>query len=188
MLTTITEIDAINQILSAIGSDPVMSLGDNLDIDVVNARRLLKENSRHIQRQGWDFNKVTRNLTPNKATKRITWDDTIITLSSSDDNIYVKRGNYLYNLTNDTYEFPNAIEVTIVYGVDFDDLPDCFKNYVTAKTALDFQSRYFGDTTVSQDLQYAMQLAWQDIVNYDINMSDTNMLNVAGVSEVLQRT
>lgn len=188
MLMTITELDAINQILTAIGSDPVMSLEDNLDMDVINARRLLKDTSRHIQRQGWDFNKTTRTLTPDTETKKIPWDDTIISLSSSDGNTYVKRGSYLYNMTDDTYEFPKAIEVTIVYGVDFDDLPDCFKNYVTAKTAMDFQSRYFGDTTVSQDLQYAMQLAWQDIVNYDINMADANMLNVAGVSEVLQRT
>ena len=29
---------------------------------------------------------------------------------------------------------------------------------------------------------------YQDIVNYDLNMSNANMLNVAGVSEVLQRT
>lgn len=188
MLMTITELDAINQILSAIGSDPVMSLEDNLDIDVVNARRLLKATSRHIQRQGWDFNKTTRKLTPDEDTHYIAWDDTIITLSSIDGNTYVKRGDWLYNMTEGTYEFPKPIEVTITYGVEFDDLPDCFKEYVTAKTALDFQSRYFGDTTVSQDLQLAMQMAYQDIVNYDLNMSNANMLTVAGVSEVLQRT
>lgn len=187
MLMTITELDAINQILSAIGSDPVMSLEDNLDIDVVNARRLLKETSRHIQRQGWDFNKTTRTLTPDE-TKHIAWDTTIITLSSIDGNTYVKRGDWLYNMTEGTYEFPKPIEVTITYGVEFDDLPDCFKEYVTAKTALDFQSRYFGDTTVSQDLQLAMQMAYQDIVDYDLNMSNANMLNVGGVAEVLQRT
>lgn len=188
MLMTITELDAVNQILSAIGSDPVMSLDDDLDMDIVNARALLKDTSRNIQRQGWDFNKVTRTLTPDSKEHKITWDNTIIALSSSDGNTYVKRGQYLYNLTDDTYEFPKAIEVTVIYGVDFEDLPDCFKNYITAKTALDFQSKYFGDTTVSQDLQYALQMAWQDIVNYDINMSNANMLNVAGVSEVLQRT
>lgn len=188
MLMTITELDAINQILSAIGSDPVMSLEDNLDMDVVNARRLLKETSRYIQRQGWDFNKTTRTLTPAVDTKRIAWDNTVISLSSSDGNVYVKRGEWLYNLTDDTYEFSKPIEVTVIYGVDFEDLPDCFKTYVTAKTALDFQSRYFGDTTVSQDLQLALQMAYQDIVKYDLEMSDANMLNVAGVSEVLQRT
>ena len=59
MLTTQTELDAINQMLSAIGSDPVTILEDSTDIDVINAHRILLDVSRHVQRQGWDFNKTT---------------------------------------------------------------------------------------------------------------------------------
>lgn len=189
MLITITEIDAINQILSAIGSDPVNTLEDSTDIDVINARRLLKTVSRNIQRHGWDFNKATRTYTPDETTHRIAWDDTIISLTSTDGNTYVKRGAYLYDMTNGTYSFPKAIEVTVIYGIDFDDLPDCFKNYITAKTAIDFQTRYFGDSAVSPDLQLAYQEAYQDIVDYDLKMNaNANMLNMTGVSEALQRT
>lgn len=187
MLTTLTELDAVNQILSAIGSEPVSSL-EVSNIDVINTRRLLKNVSRQIQRQGWDFNKVTKTYTPDEETHRIKWDDSIITISSNDDNTYVKRGKYLYNITGETFEFTNDIEVTVIYGVDFDDLPDCFKEYVAAKAAIDFQSRYFGDSSVSADLQYALQMAYQDIVQYDMNMQDANMLNLSGVSNTLQRT
>ena len=188
MLTTQTELDAINQMLSAIGSDPVTILEDSTDIDVINARRLLKEVSRQVQRQGWDFNKTPRTYTPDVNTHRIAWDDTIITLKSKDNNVYVKRGNYLFNMTEDTYSFKEPVEVEVIYGVEFDDLPDCFKEYVTAKAAIDFQARYFSDASVSQDLQYALQIAHQDIVQYDMDMQDANILNLAGVSEVLQRT
>lgn len=188
MLNTLTELDAINWILSAIGSDPVTVLEDSTDIDVINARRILKDVSRHVQRQGWDFNKTTRTYTPDVETHRIMWDDTIITLASNDGNVYVKRGKYLFNMTGDTYEFPKPIEVTVIYGVDFDDLPDCFKEYITAKAAIDFQTRYFGDSSVSPDLQYALQQAYADIVQYDMDMVSPNMLNLSGVSEVLQRT
>ena len=188
MLTTLTELDAINQMLSAIGSDPVATLEDSTDIDAINARRLLKEVSRHVQRQGWDFNKTTRTYTPDVNTHRIVWDDTIITLKSNDNNTYVKRGKYIFNMTDGTYEFPEDLEVTVIYGLDFEDLPDCFKEYITAKAALDFQARYFSDASVSQDLQYALQIAYQDIVQYDMDMQDANILNLTGVSEVLQRT
>lgn len=188
MLTTLTELDAVNQMLSAIGSDPVTVLEDSTDIDVINARRLLKEVSRNIQRQGWDFNKTTRTYTPDVSTHRILWDDTIMTLKAQDDNTYVKRGKYLYNMTDGTYEFPKAIEVEVIEGVDFEDLPDCFKNYVTAKASIDFQTRYFGDSAVAQDLQLALSMAYQDIVQYDMDMQSINMLNLTGVSEVLQRT
>ena len=102
--------------------------------------------------------------------------------------MYVKRGNYLFNMTEDTYSFKEPVEVEVIYGVEFDDLPDCFKEYVTAKAAIDFQARYFSDASVSQDLQYALQIAHQDIVQYDMDMQDVNILNLTGVSEVLQRT
>ena len=188
MLTTQTELDAINQMLSAIGSAPVTVLEDSTDIDVINARRLLKEVSRRVQRQGWDFNKTTRTYTPDANTQRIRWDDTIITLKSKDNNVYVKRDKYLFNLTEATYTFKEPVEVDVIYGVEFNDLPDCFKEYVTAKASIDFQARYFGDTSVSQDLQYNLQIAYQDIVQYDMDMQDVNILNLPGVSEVLQRT
>ena len=187
MLTTLTELDAINQMLSAIGSDPVTTLDDSTDVDVINAHRILLDVSRHVQRQGWNFNKTKRTYTPDANTHRIMWDDTIITLKSQDNNVYVKRGKYLFNMTEDTYNFKEPVEVEVIYGVDFDDLPDCFKAYVTAKAAIDFQARYFGDASVSQDLQYDLQLAHQDIVQYDMNMQDVNILNLTGVSEVLQR-
>ena len=188
MLTTLTELDAVNQMLSAIGSDPVTTLDDSTDVDVINAQRLLSDVSRHVQRQGWDFNKTTKTYMPDVNNHRIMWGTNILSFKSEDDNVYVKRGNYVYDMTNDTYEFPKEIQATVIYGLDFEDLPDCFKEYITAKAAIDFQSRYFGDSSVSQDLQYALQIAYQDIVQYDMDMQDVNILNLSGVSEVLQRT
>ena len=188
MLTTLTELDAINQMLSAIGSDPVTTLDDSTDVDVINAYRILLDVSRHVQRQGWDFNKTTKTYTPDANTHRILWDVGVLSLKSNDNNTYVKRGKYIFNMTDDTYEFPEDIEVTVIYGLDFEDLPDCFKEYITAKAAIDFQSRYFGDSSVSQDLQYALQIAQQSIVQYDMDMQDVNILNLSGVSEVLRRT
>ena len=157
MLVTQTELDAVNHILSAIGSAPVTTLEGDMDIDVVNARRILASTNRDIQRKGWDFNKVTRTLSPRMDNHRIPWDRTIIT-------------------------------VEIVEGIDYDDLPDAFKTYVTAKAAVDFQARYFGDASISEDLQMALTLAHQDIVQYDMEMKPLNMLQVAAVPPVLERS
>ena len=189
MLTTFTKLDAVNQILSAIGSDPVTTIDDGMDIDVINALKILEDKSRDIQRKGWNFNKVTRTFSPDKDTKKIYWDTTIMSLKSSDGNTYVKRGAFLYDINNDNYTFSKPIEATIVYAVNFEDLPECFQNYITASAAVDFQTRYFGsDTATSQDLGMRLQEAWQDIVAYDMDMQDVNVLNLTGVSEVLQRT
>ena len=188
MLVTQTECDAVNYILSAIGSAPVTTLEEDMDIDVVNARRILSNVSRDIQRKGWDFNKVTRTLSPRMDNHRIPWDRTIISLHSTDGSTYVKRGEWLYDMTRGSYEFDKPITVEIVEGVDYDDLPDAFKTYVTAKAAVDFHARYFGDAAISEDLQMGLTLAYQDIVQYDMEMGSLNMLQVAAVPPVLERS
>lgn len=188
MLTITDELDAINIMLSAIGSDPVNSLIDSTDVDVANAKRILETESRNIQRKGWDFNRGTYTLYPNEYDHKILWDNTIVYFKSTDDNVYVKRGDYLYDMTNQTFEFKDKIELEIIRAVDFTDLPDCFKNYITCKAAMAFQARYFGDTNVAQALQMDLVEAQQDIVEYDLNMSDVNMLNLTNVAEVMTRS
>lgn len=188
MLVTQTELDAINYILSSIGSSPVTTLEDDMDIDVVNARRLLAKVSRDIQRKGWDFNKITRTLSPRMDNHRIPWDSTILALHSTNGSTLVKRGDYLYDIARGSYEFDKPITVEIVEGIDYEDLPDAFKTYVTVKAATDFHARYFGDTSISEDLQMELTLAYQDIVQYDMEMKPLNMLQVAAVPPVLERS
>lgn len=188
MLVTQTELDAVNYILSAIGSSPVTTLEEDTDIDVINARRLLAKVSRDLQRKGWDFNKVTRTLSPRLDNHRIPWDSTLISLHSTDGSTLVKRGAWLYDMTRGSYEFDKPIPVEIIEGVDYDDLPDAFKTYVTAKAAVDFHARYFGDASISEDLQMDLTLAYQDIVQYDMEMAPLNMLQTAAVPPVLERS
>lgn len=187
MLTAITKLDAINIILSAIGADPVNTIDTEIDVDVANACRHLDKASRDIQRKGWDFNTYHLTLESEAFSQRIPWIPTIIAHKATDGGSYAKRGDWFYDIQNQTFEFSHPITIDAVMAVDFDDLPDSFKNYITAKAALDFQAHYMGDTTVAQDLAYALQEAYQEIVAYDMNMQDTNMLNMTGVQPALER-
>lgn len=189
MLTVMTELDAINYMLSAIGSDPINTLVDDTDVDVDNAQRILKQVSRSIQRQGWDFNTEENCvLKPNAYDKKILWDDTIIKFSSTDGNVYSKRGSYFYDVTNKTYEFTKSITLTIIRALEFEDLPDCFRSYIAARSALAFQQRYQCDSAVVQELQSELLEAHAEIVQYDIDMSEPNALQFTRVSEGLQRS
>lgn len=187
MLTITDELDAINIMLTAIGSDPVNTLEDTTDVDVMNARRMLDKVSRDVQRKGWDFNRGIYTLYPNEYDKRILWDNTIVYQKSLDGNTYVKRGDYLYDMTHQTFKFDKEVKLEIIKAVDFMDLPDCFKNYIACKAAVNFQARYLGDETVSQDLQADVVEAYQDLVQYDIDMADTSMLELANIKAVLVR-
>lgn len=188
MLTATDTLDAINIILSSIGAAPVNSIDTEIDVDVANAMRMMERVSRDIQRKGWDFNTYALTLSPDRFTQRIAWIPTIISYRSTDGGTYVKRSDNFYDMQNQTFTFTRDIHLTAVMAQDFDDLPDTFKNYIAAKTALDFQSHYMGDREVAQDLTLAVEEAYQDIVTYDMNMGDYNILRMTGVTPVLERT
>lgn len=187
MLLATTKLDAVNIILSSIGTDPVNSLDDENDVDIANALLMLDNASRQIQRQGWDFNRGDYTLYPDSTTKRIRWDNNIIKFKSTDGKSYAKRGDYLKNMTDNTYEFDDKVVLQVTMAVDFEDLPDCFRSYLAARVAIDFQMKFFGNTYVNQDLQFNLQEAYADIVQYDMDMGDYNMLHLTNVQYTLQR-
>ena len=185
MLNSLSLIDAINLMLASIGSDPINEI-DDTDADVSNALRILEDTSRNTQRQGWDFNSAQYTLYPNKDNK-IKWVDTILSYKNSDGNVYTKRGDLFFDATKSTFYFDKEIVIDCIIAVDFEDLPDCFKRYIASKAALQFAQRYFGDTTTIETLQYDMQDAYSQIVDYDMNMGNYNMLQLTNIAEVLER-
>ena len=188
MLTATSKLDAINIVLSSIGADPVNTIDEDVDVDVANACRMLERTSRDIQRKGWDYNTYTLTLSPLAFTNRIPWIPTIISFRALDGGSYAKRGDFFFDMGRQSPAFTADIKISAVMAVDFDDLPDCFRNYIAAKTALDFQSHYMGDSTLAGDLSLSVQEAYQDIVSYDMNMGDYNMLQTTGVAPVLERS
>lgn len=188
MLFVSSKLDAVNTMLAAVGDSPVSSLTDHQSVDVYNAISMLDEVSRKIQSQGWQFNTLTEmTVKPDMASKRIRYNPTWISFVSTDGNVYVKRGDFLYDITNKTYNFENDVIATIIEAVDYEDLPDCFKTYITSKAAIKFQSRYLGDDNISQMLVAESNEAYADIVQYSID-TGTNMLQIPAVSQTLSRT
>ena len=77
--------------------------------------------------------------------------------------------------------------MTIIEALAFDDLPDVFKTYITAKAAIQFQARYLGDDNISQELYQEAAEAYADLVQYSID-TGTNMYRITGMQSLLQRS
>lgn len=189
MLGIMTKMEAINTILSAIGESPIDTLDENDNVDVANALRILDTTSRSIQMQGYDFNTyASLVLQPDTYTKQIRFNKNLLHWKATNGSVYVKRGDFFYDMTNSTDSFSDAITLKAIVAVDFEDLPTAFKDYITAKTARKFQTQYLGDSVLSQDLQIAEAEAYQRIIEYDMNMSTYNMFNLTGVAAALERS
>lgn len=180
--------DAINQILTSIGAAPTNDYITSTDVDVINAKRLLDSNSRKVQRQGWDFNTGRYTFTPNKLDNKCYWDLRIYKFIADDGRKYFQREGYLWDIEANTMEFTQPITGTAQIVLPFDELPEPFQNYIATKTALEFQTKYMPDPSVTPILQQELMEAHSEIVSYDIDSaSPNNYLHFSKVAQVMQR-
>lgn len=187
-LTPLTELEAVNEILASIGESPVNTIENPNNVDVINCLRILRNINRRVQSKGWTFNKIdSYTLNPDVNTHKIKWMSNILFVIGTDDTKYTKKGDYLFDWDNQTDTFTSSITCTIIFLVDFEDMPDPMRSYIVAKAARTFQTRYLGDNSLGEELLRDEQEAWAALMEYEIDSNDFNMLDVSGVQTILTR-
>jgi hypothetical protein len=155
-LTTTTELEAINTMLSVIGEAPLSSLSEISGVtDAVMARSVLNEVSREVQSMRWHFNfEKEFELLPEVSTGFIYVPTNALladTSASTYDVDVVQRGNRLYDRENHTYVFDSSLKCDMVFLLEFEELPQTAKHYITIRAA-----RIFADRTVGSELLYKL--------------------------------
>lgn len=178
-LSTSAELDAINDILSAIGEPPVSSLDAEANADVANARRILANQNRRVQSKGWTFNIETdTTLTPDVFSKMINFLPTFLKVTStSGTTSYVKRGEFVYDTVQKTDLFESPIAVNMIMLRDYNEMPWCFRDLIVAKAARQFNMRFFGDDSVEMKLAQEEQEAQVSCMEYELDFGNFNMLD-----------
>jgi hypothetical protein len=152
-LTKTNKLQAINTMLSAIGEPPVNSLAAQR-ADSLIALTILDETTRDIQSYGWQFN-TDENvvMTPETTTGFLYISDSIVRvdIAYTDDTVALEvviRGNRLYNRLTSSFVFTEALTTTQVTLLDFDEMPEIAKRYITIRAARIFQDRVVGSSTL----------------------------------------
>jgi len=184
IITPLTELDALNEILNSIGEDGITTLEDvSENVDATTAKRFLESVSREIQQEGWDFNTYpTMVLQPSTINGKIRWDSSWLRTGGT---TYRNRGGFVYDVTNNTDIFSTAITLSnVVQCIPFDELPDVFRKYVTARASLGFASRFLGDADIESALSSEVGKAYADVITYELDMQKPNIFNNTSVTEV----
>ena len=144
-VSPLTELSAVNGMLSASGHTPLNSLEDARNADSFQARRALADASREVQLEGWYFN-TSRDVTLTPDLQgRIKLPHNVIRLdiapNSRDYGQYdvVQHGSEAYDLKNRTYIFSSPIVVTLVLFFPFELLPDAARAYIAARATRRFR-------------------------------------------------
>jgi len=181
------ELEAVNEILSAIGESPVSTLEGDANTDVVSARRILGKINRIEQSRGWTFNIDDVVLTPDVFSNMIRFMPSYLRLTSAGGTPYVNRGGYVYDRLNKTDRFTAPITVELISLKEFDEMPDVFRSYIVTKAAKEFNIRYFGaneiDTVLGNDLIDLERL----INEYELDYGAFNVFNDPFLQQAIQR-
>lgn len=190
VLTTTTELEAVNVMLSNIGESPVNTLDDENVVDAGIAKTILRNVAREVQSEGWFFNTdYNKKFLPN-ADNRIQLPQNILKVDPTDRHVrYVQRGRFMYDRENHTYDILEAVELNTIIGLEFEDLPETAKRYITLRSARIFQERMLGTPTISQFNAQDEARAYANLRNEEATAADHNMLSdSASVQYTVQRT
>jgi hypothetical protein len=144
--------------LGSVWETPVSSLNVTGIASVSTAVRILDDTIRSVQSRGWAFN--TEHEYPLAADV-----DGFIPLPSNTLNVDpdgtsgsidgVQRGSRLYDRGEHTFVFTvSPVYVKIILGIDYDDTPETFKQYVSMLAARRFKAEHLsqpeGDATSAE--------------------------------------
>lgn len=146
MATLTTKLEAVNSMLGHIGETPVNSISNavSLPVSAATALGVLDEISREVQSEGWHFN-TTNKHTLSPLDGKITLPDNTLHVDALDKHIdVVQRGLTLYDRENNTTTFTKDIKVVLMVLLDWDDLHETARRYITLRASRMFQGRIVG--------------------------------------------
>ena len=184
-----TKLDAVNTMLSAIGEAPVNSLSSGL-VEAEVAETILNTVDREVQSMGWNFNTDTNKQYAQDTNGEIPLGKDVLradaTLNSARKNL-VQRGLKMYDRENHTFNIGTAVKLDVVVQLDFDDLPEVAKRYITLRSTRIFQDRVVGSGTLHEFEVRDEQMALMQLRDFDTETEDHNIFDNYDVFSVIDR-
>ena len=190
-----TKLEAVNVMLSLIGEAAVNSLSSGL-VDAEMAETILDNITRSVQSTGWSFNEeIAYTISPDSnghlnLPANCVRADLSQTVSKYRDSRfdYVQRGSKLYDKVNHTYVVSDPVVVDMVVLLDFEELPEAARRFITIRAGRSFQERVVGSDNLSSLTADDENTAWLDLLHAESDVNDHNIFDDSSVSRVVNRS
>ena len=174
-----SDFDAVNLMLSAIGEAPVNTLSGTLPADVSLAVSILTRTRRQVLMEGWKFNTEYDVTTSLDSSNNVVISPTTLKaeLTFPDGSIDpVQRGVKLYDRKNKTYVFSVAPKMNFVYLLAWADLTEQARAYIALRSARVFQAQTVGATELDGYTARDEAIARATLAESDEDASNYNIL------------
>ena len=194
-ITPTTELQTVNQMLSVIGEAPVNTITGTVTTDVSVAKNILDETSMSIQSMGWNFNTHYAYVLTRNTDNKVPLPSNCVQADASAQyrfrNLVIRNG-FLYDMDNHTDVFGTNTTlptVDLVLVQQFEQLPEYARQYIAAKSARRFASRYIGDKGITELAGNDEQEALAAFRQADSRSADANILEGdVNTNSIINRT
>ena len=175
----VNELEAVNMLLAAVGEAAVSSLETATTVDVTQAKNLLSNINREAQQKGWHFNTEWDVVLSLDSDSRIPLGTTVLSIYSPTKmtTIRGREGSpFLYDLDNNTFTWTASVNdaVTITL-LDFEDIPQTARQYITTKAARIFQEEIIGQVSAEAVNRQEEVEAYADLLDDEGERSGYNV-------------
>ena len=186
-----TELDAVNSILMSVGESPVNTLTVQSP-EVVIAQKTLRQVCREVQSEGWFFNTEYQYPISLDANKHCIIPNNVLQIDLNhfkhlnDFDVIRKKDSgieKLYDKFEHRFNFENTSDdklyCDIIWMLEFEDMPEAFRDYVTIRATRIASNRMVNDTKAAQLLGPDELMARATAIEYDASQGDYNIFNDA---------
>lgn len=176
--TLLTELEAINLMLTAADEAPVQALTQPGHLPLSIAKSVLNDTSRVVQSRGWAFNTEQGFPLTRDVNGEIAVAPNVLSLDVDD---YagmkpVQRGSRLYDRERHTYVFDRDLKGTVIFLLPWEELPQPARHYIAVKAARTLQARLQAGQTVYSMTEDDEVAALQALESYEADTADANFL------------
>lgn len=182
-----TELDAVNSILMSVGESPVNTLTVQSP-EVAIAQKTLRQVCREIQAEGWSYNTENEYPIELDTNNQCIIPNNILQL---DLNIFQHGKDYdvvrrsdngvmkVYDKKGHSFTFENCEKLffDITWMLDFEDLPQVFKDYITTRASRIASNRMVNSQPSARLLESDEAAARAAAVEYENKQGDYNIFN-----------
>lgn len=170
-----SQLDSLNIVLATAGEAPVSSMDDNAGVEVQMAKNALDEASRDVQAEGWFWNSRTVTYARDAAGNIPIPVNVIEVDSEMNANRYTVRNNMLWDMENATDVFTTDVSLEVVELLEWEDLPQAARQYITIKAARRYADRHVGSSELSRFTRQDEQLSRINLRRLEFRVGDYSM-------------
>jgi|TARA_Y100000310_G_scaffold244821_1_gene249713 hypothetical protein len=177
--TPTTRLEAVNVMLSQQGEEPYSSLSGQVTAEVKIAEMILDEISREVLAMGWKFNtEYDWPLSPNSDDNIILPTDAInLRFPRHEKSQYTTRDGKVYDRTNRTFTITSTLKVDLTWLLEFTQLPEVARKYITIRAGREFAARYLASESVHTFTEQSLFEALTNLQDQEGEQQDANILD-----------